>query len=55
MVGKFKLGLKCRDWLSVGDNMGNIGNQIWNVTDLGSVVICREHAQGTLQMCLTYV
>jgi len=50
-VGTFEMGLKCKYQLSVRDNLGKIGRYIWNVISLGLVVTCREHVQGTSQIC----
>ena len=54
-AGEFELGLKCKDWLLGRDNLGKIGRYIWNVINLGLVVTCREHGQGTSQICLICV
>jgi len=52
MVGTFKLGWECDDWLSVRDKVRNIAKYIWNVPDLGLVVTCMENVLGPSHMCL---
>ena len=55
MVGTFELGWKCDDQLSVRDKVRNIGKNMQNVTNLGSVVTCMENVTGTSHVCLKCV
>ena len=45
-----RLGLRCKGWFLVRDNLRKVWRQIWNVLGLGLVVTLQTHVEVTFEM-----